>query len=162
MRVVTLLNKNVELTRLSGIEIQREKQERTEAESAVEELRRRLDHQDERNKTLDDEISKLRLRAKDLRRGALFSRLYTTHSNVTYLCRLEKERDRAILSKHAKSLQHELESFEDLLRCKCEGVGPDRLLFRFWSVDRSDAEREFNFALDLGGDTYKGEVQIFI
>lgn len=73
-------------------------------------------------------------------------------------CCIEKQRDRTVLTKHFKSLQHELQALQKILRCQCEGVGPESLLFRFWSVDPSDDEREFSFALDLGGDTYKGKV----
>lgn len=60
------------------------------------------------------------------------------------------------LSKHAESLRREMAALQALLRCACEGVGPDRLLFRFWDVDRAERDREFHFALDLSGDAYKG------
>lgn len=109
--------------------------------------------------SLDDEINKLRLRAKDLKRG-VFSTFLPIRPSRSFETATEKQRDRAVLDKHSKSLAHELKSLQALLRCECEGVGPDRLLFRFWHVDPRDAAREFNFALDLSGDAYKGECNL--
>jgi kinetochore protein Spc25 len=76
---------------------------------------------------------------------------------ITYLpIFTEKQQDRGVLTKYAGALRRELDELQQLLHCEAEGVGHDRLLFRFWSVDPQDPEREFNFTIDIGGDAYRG------
>lgn len=47
---------------------------------------------------------------------------------------------------------------EQQLACAIEGVGKDKLLFRFTNIDPEDYAREASFVLDIAESSYKGNL----
>lgn len=68
----------------------------------------------------------------------------------------EKDKERATLSTHASRISPELIVCERQLGCIIEGVGQDKLLFRFTNIDPEDHTREGSFVLDIAESAYKG------
>jgi hypothetical protein len=59
---------------------------------------------------------------------------------------------------HSARVPHELRTFERVLGCVIEGVGPDQLLIRYNIKDGqgSRSMREASFVLDVSSPSYKG------
>src|SRR5258705_107835 len=76
------------------------------------------------------------------------------------LTRVDKNKERSTLNSHAAHLSPELRSCEYRLACTIEGVQVDRLLIRFFGLDRTDPERDASFVLDMSTHNYKGTRRI--
>lgn len=68
---------------------------------------------------------------------------------------IEKNKERATLSTFASQVSSELIACERHLSCHIEGIGPDKLLFRFSDIDPEDDTREGTVVLDVT-HSYKG------
>jgi len=116
-------------------DLEREKEERKEAELSVAAFKRQLGSLREKCAAIDAEIEQYRAINEDLRR--------------------EKNKERSTLSEQASHIPLELNATERRLSCVVEGIETDQLLIRFHSIDISDPHREVSFVLDLSGSMYK-------
>ncbi|KAJ3565626.1 hypothetical protein NP233_g7511 [Leucocoprinus birnbaumii] len=116
-------------------ELEREKEECKAAELSVAALQRQLTSLKDKCAAIQGEIDQYRAITGNLRR--------------------EKDKERATLSTHASRIAPELISCETLLACSIEGVGQDKLLFRFGNLDREDRMKEASFVLDIADTDYK-------
>ncbi|KXN84837.1 putative kinetochore protein SPC25 [Leucoagaricus sp. SymC.cos] len=114
-------------------ELEREKEERKEAELSVAALQRQLTSLKDKCAAIQGEIEQYRAITGNLRR--------------------EKDKERATLSIHASRVSPELIGCETQLGCLVEGK--DKLLFRFTSIDHEDSAREASFVLDITDACYK-------
>ena len=133
--------------------MEREREERKEAELSVAAFERQLSSIKEQCALLDVEIEQRRAVVMNLRRGALFSfgRSRSSRSQI-----IERERERSILNAHASRTAPELTECEFRLRAVIEGIDKDKILVRFTHVDLSDPQREFSLVIDVSGESYKG------
>ncbi|KAF9443615.1 hypothetical protein P691DRAFT_808705 [Macrolepiota fuliginosa MF-IS2] len=116
-------------------DLEREKVERKDAELGIAALQRQLTSLRDRCAAIQGEIEQYRAITTNLRR--------------------EKDKERATLSTHASRISPELFACEQQLACAIEGVGKDKLLFRFTNIDPEDHTREASFVLDIAESTYK-------
>lgn len=117
-------------------ELDREQEEKKEAEASVAAFRRQLNQLKEKCASLDVEIEQHRAAAANLLR--------------------ERKREQAILGTHAARAHPELAACEAALKCTVEGIGDDRILVRFTHVDPADVQREFSLVVDASARIYKG------
>ncbi|KAF8641539.1 hypothetical protein AX16_009916 [Volvariella volvacea WC 439] len=116
-------------------ELEREKEERKDAEQAVAALKRQLASLRDKSASIQTEIEQYRAITDNMGR--------------------ERNKERATLDTHASRVFPELEACQKALSCIVEGVEKDQLLIRFYRVDLSDPQREFSFVIDVSQDTYK-------
>ncbi|KJA26937.1 hypothetical protein HYPSUDRAFT_36107 [Hypholoma sublateritium FD-334 SS-4] len=116
-------------------QLEREKEERKDAELSVAAFKRQLVTLGDKIATLDVDIQHYRALTENLRR--------------------EKNKERSTLSSFASHVAPQSQSCEKFLACTIEGVEKDRLLARFSHLDPSDPEREASFVLDLSTEAYK-------
>ncbi|KAI0631652.1 chromosome segregation protein Spc25-domain-containing protein [Trametes polyzona] len=123
--------KEIELIKV----LDREQEEKREAEAGVAAFRRQLNAVKDQCASLDVEIEQHRVVAANLLR--------------------ERKREQAILGAHAARVHPELAACEAALKCTIEGIGHDKILVRFTHVDPADHEREFSLVVDVSSRTYK-------
>ncbi|KAL9715696.1 kinetochore-associated Ndc80 complex subunit spc25 [Leucoagaricus gongylophorus] len=116
-------------------DLEREKHERKDAELSVAALERRLTSLQDKCVAIQGEIDQYRTITTNLGR--------------------EKDEERATLSTHASRVSPELIGCESQLACNIEGIGQDKLLFRFTNIDREDQMREASFVLDVSDGGYR-------
>ncbi|KAH9945381.1 uncharacterized protein BXZ73DRAFT_38052 [Epithele typhae] len=109
--------------------LDREAEEKKEAEASVAQFRRQLASIKEKCASLDVEIEQHRIVAANLMR--------------------ERRREHGILNVHAANIMPEMLACEDRLKCWIEGIGPDLTLVRFTHIDPADISREFSLVLDV-------------
>ncbi|KAJ7127094.1 chromosome segregation protein Spc25-domain-containing protein [Mycena epipterygia] len=122
-----------EIQLVSGL--QREQEERKEAELGVSTFKRQLATLRDRCAAIDSQIEHYRAIAGNLER--------------------EKKKERENLSSLGTHVTSEAASLESRLACVVEGVGKGQLLVRMSKIDPADPGREFTFVLDVSGDSYK-------
>ncbi|KAL6301020.1 chromosome segregation protein Spc25-domain-containing protein [Sparassis latifolia] len=115
--------------------LDREQEEKKEAETSVAAFRRQLASVKEKCASFDMEIEQLRTVTANLRR--------------------ERNRERSLLNNHASRVAPELVDCESRLQCLVEGIDEDKLLIRFTHLDPSDLNREFSLVLDISNRSYK-------
>ncbi|CAL1696858.1 unnamed protein product [Somion occarium] len=115
--------------------LEKEQEERKEAEVSVAAFRRQLASIKEKCASLDAEIEQHRAIVQNLRR--------------------ERERERSLLHKYASHVSPELAEIERRTQCVMEGIDKDKILVRFTHVDPSDLHREFSFVIDVSSKVYK-------
>ncbi|OCH94207.1 hypothetical protein OBBRIDRAFT_884963 [Obba rivulosa] len=115
--------------------LEREQEEKREAEASVAGFRRQLAVIREKCAALDTEIEQNRLVAANLHR--------------------EHDRDCTLLDSHASHSGPELTDCERKLRCMVEGIDKDRILIRFTHIDPADLDREFSMVMDLSDRSYR-------
>ncbi|EKM60634.1 uncharacterized protein PHACADRAFT_179844 [Phanerochaete carnosa HHB-10118-sp] len=116
-------------------DLEKEREERKEAELAVAAFDRQLASIKEQCALLDAEIEQRRVVVNNLRR--------------------EREREHALLNTHASRTSPELTECQFRLRGVVEGVDKDKILVRFTHIDPTDPQREFSVVIDVSGDNYK-------
>ncbi|KAF7330461.1 Kinetochore protein spc25 [Mycena venus] len=112
-------------------DLQREAEERKEAELGVAAFKRQLTTLRERCTALDSQIEHYRAVASTLER--------------------EKKEEREKLGSMATQVASQTDAMEQRLGCVIEGVDKDQILVRMSKIDPSDPEREFTFVLDVSG-----------
>ncbi|THH26744.1 hypothetical protein EUX98_g7449 [Antrodiella citrinella] len=115
--------------------LEKEQEERKEAESSVAVYRRQLASIKEKCATLDVEIEQRRAVVQNLRR--------------------ERNRENSLLNSYAARVSPELVECERKLQCFVEGIDKDKILIRFTHVDPHDTSREFSFVIDVSSRAYK-------
>ncbi|CCM04798.1 uncharacterized protein FIBRA_06991 [Fibroporia radiculosa] len=115
--------------------LDREREERKEAEASVSSFRRQLASIKEKCVVLDGEVEQHRIIAANLRR--------------------ERSRERALLDSHAAQVAPELADCERWLQCHIEGIDKDKILIRFLRLDAADSTREFSLVVDVSNRSYK-------
>ncbi|KAI0075903.1 hypothetical protein K474DRAFT_1663663 [Panus rudis PR-1116 ss-1] len=115
--------------------LEKEQEERKEAEASVSAFRRQLASIKEKCASLDAEIEQHRAILQNLQR--------------------ERERERSLLNKHAARTSPELAECARRTQCAIEGIDKDKILIRFTHVDKTDLNREFSFVLDVSSRDYK-------
>ncbi|KIM81701.1 hypothetical protein PILCRDRAFT_821044 [Piloderma croceum F 1598] len=115
--------------------LEREQEEKRDAEQSVATYRRQLASLREKVASIDVEIEQYRAVTANLRR--------------------EKNKERSTLNAHAAYASPELKTCEQRLRCVVEGIEKDQLLVRFSHVDKSAFQREFSFVLDVSARAYR-------
>ncbi|KAI5122527.1 hypothetical protein M0805_005254 [Coniferiporia weirii] len=115
--------------------LEREQNERRESETAVAELKRQFASIKEKCASVDVEIDQ-----------------YTAEVNTL---RKDKHKDMTILDTHASRVSPELRDCENRLQFVMEGVGQDKLLFRFMNIDPAESQREFSIVVDASSRLYK-------
>ncbi|THH10896.1 hypothetical protein EW145_g1029 [Phellinidium pouzarii] len=115
--------------------LEREQSERREAESAVSELKRQFATIKEKCASVDIEIDQ-----------------YTDEINTF---RRDKHKYMTVLDTHASRVSPELQDCEARLQFVLEGVGQDKLLFRFMHIDPIEPQREFSIVVDASSRLYK-------
>ncbi|KAF8962286.1 chromosome segregation protein Spc25-domain-containing protein [Flammula alnicola] len=116
-------------------QLEREKEERKDAELSVAAFKRQLAALRDKIASVDADIEQYRVLTQNLRR--------------------EKNKERSTLSSHASHVSPESKSCEQRLACAIEGVEKDRLLVRFFRIDPSDLEREASFVIDIATQNFK-------
>ncbi|KAJ6618207.1 chromosome segregation protein Spc25-domain-containing protein [Mycena sp. CBHHK59/15] len=114
-------------------DLQREQEERKEAELGVATFKRQLAALRDKCVAIDSQIEHYRVIAANLDR--------------------EKKKERESLSALATLSSSELESLERRISCVVEGVDKEQLLVRMSHIDPSDPGREFTFVLDVADTT---------
>ncbi|KAJ7576786.1 chromosome segregation protein Spc25-domain-containing protein [Mycena floridula] len=117
-------------------ELEKEKEERNDAQAVVANLTRQLASLNEKCAALDVEMEQYRAIADNLRR--------------------ERQNEQRTLGNHASHVSPEVEACQTRLACVVEGLKKhkDRILVRFSSIDESDPQREFTFVIDLVNPTF--------
>ncbi|KAJ6577148.1 chromosome segregation protein Spc25-domain-containing protein [Mycena capillaripes] len=116
-------------------DLQREQEERKEAELGLSAFKRQLATLRDRCTAIDSQIEHYRAIAANLER--------------------EKKKERQSLSSTASAVASQVDSMESRLGCVVKGVANDQILVRMSKIDPSDPEREFTFVLDVSGNSYK-------
>ncbi|KAG5651979.1 hypothetical protein H0H81_006753 [Sphagnurus paluster] len=116
-------------------DLEREKEERKDAELSVAAFKRQLANLREKCQSIDAEIEQYRAMTANLRR--------------------ERAAERTTLRTHAARVSPELAVTERLLGCIVEGIEPENLLMRFTNIDPTAPDRECTLVVDIGGSTYK-------
>ncbi|KAJ7104245.1 chromosome segregation protein Spc25-domain-containing protein [Mycena belliarum] len=116
-------------------DLQREEEERKEAEQGVAAFKRQLATLRDRCAAIDSQVEHYRAIAGNLER--------------------EKRKEREHLSSLASHSASEADALQSRLSCVVEGVDKDQLLVRMSNIDPSDHGREFTFVLDVSGNSYK-------
>ncbi|PSR82434.1 hypothetical protein PHLCEN_2v6070 [Hermanssonia centrifuga] len=124
-----------------SIALEREREERKEAELSVAAFERQLASIKEQCALLDMEIEQRRVVVLNLQR--------------------ERNRERSILNSYASKTSPELLECERRLHSAIEGIGKDKILVRFTHLDPAEPGREFSFVIDLSSKIYKGIVLCF-
>lgn len=135
------------------VDLEKEKEERKDAELSVAAFRRQLASLRDKCASIDTEIEQYRAIATNLRRGMCIILGIFLMSPI--VC-TEKNKERATLRTHASRVSPEIDSCEHLLSCVIEGIERDQLLVRFSQIDAWEPDREFSFVLDLSDSVYKG------
>ncbi|THG97894.1 hypothetical protein EW026_g4206 [Hermanssonia centrifuga] len=120
--------------------LEREREERKEAELSVAAFERQLASIKEQCALLDMEIEQRRVVVLNLQR--------------------ERNRERSILNSYASKTSPELLECERRLHSAIEGIGKDKILVRFTHLDTAEPGREFSFVIDLSSKIYKEPVEI--
>ncbi|EIW57096.1 uncharacterized protein TRAVEDRAFT_151731 [Trametes versicolor FP-101664 SS1] len=123
--------KEIELIKV----LDKEQEERKEAEASVAALRRQLNSVKDKCASLDVEIEQHRVVAANLLR--------------------ERKREQAILSAHSARAHPEVAACEAALKCVVEGIGQDKILVRWTHIDPADHDREFSIVIDVSSRVYK-------
>ncbi|KAF5377284.1 hypothetical protein D9615_006466 [Tricholomella constricta] len=116
-------------------DLEREKEERKDAELSVAAFKRQLAALREKSQSIEAEIEQYRAVTANLRR--------------------ERAAERNTLRAHADRVSPELAGMERLLGCIVEGIEPERLLIRFAYLDPTAPDRECSLVLDIGEQAYK-------
>ncbi|RDB24638.1 putative kinetochore protein SPC25 [Hypsizygus marmoreus] len=116
-------------------DLEREKEERKDAELSVAAFKRQLASLREKCTSIEAEIEQYRAITSNLRR--------------------ERNKERSTLHTHASHISPELTACESHLFCIVEGIEKDQLLVRFSDVSASDPEREFSFVIDVSDRVFK-------
>ncbi|GJE92056.1 Spindle Spc25 domain-containing protein [Phanerochaete sordida] len=116
-------------------ELEKEREERKDAELAVAAFERQLASIKDQCALLDVEIEQRRAVVNNLRR--------------------EREREHALLNTHASRTSPELTECEFRLRSVVEGIDKDKILVRFTHIDPADPQREFSVVVDVSEDIYR-------
>ncbi|KAJ6544761.1 chromosome segregation protein Spc25-domain-containing protein [Mycena vulgaris] len=116
-------------------DLQREQEERKEAELGVAAFKRQLATLRDRCAAIDSQIEHYRAIAANLDR--------------------EKRKEREHLSFLAACSISDADALQSRLSCVVEGVAKDQLLVRMANIDPVDPDREFTFVLDVSGSSYK-------
>ncbi|GLB36688.1 putative chromosome segregation protein Spc25 [Lyophyllum shimeji] len=116
-------------------DLEREKEERKDAELSVGAFKRQLATLREKCQSIEAEIEQYRAITANLRR--------------------ERAAEKDTLRTHAARVSPELAVTERLLGCIVEGTEPERLLLRFAHIDPAAPDRECSLVLDIGGQAYK-------
>ncbi|KAF8224037.1 hypothetical protein L208DRAFT_1313683 [Tricholoma matsutake] len=116
-------------------DLEREKQERKDAELSVAGFKRQLASLRERCSSIESEMEQYRVITTNLRR--------------------EKNKERSTLNLQSSYVSPELSACEQRLSCVVEGIEKDQLLVRYCNVDSSEPEREFSFVIDVSDRVYK-------
>ncbi|KAJ7677828.1 chromosome segregation protein Spc25-domain-containing protein [Mycena polygramma] len=116
-------------------DLQREQEERKEAEVGVAGFKKQLASLRDRCAAIDAQIEHYRAIASNLER--------------------EKNKERENLRSSAAHSASETECLESRLSCVVEGVGEGQLLVRMANIDQSNPTQEFSFVLDVSGGSYK-------
>ncbi|KAK7033037.1 kinetochore protein spc25 [Favolaschia claudopus] len=116
-------------------DLQREAEERKEAELGVAAFKRQLTTLRERCTALDSQIEHYRAVSGNLER--------------------EKKDERENLGLTATQVAAQTEAMERRLGCVVEGVDKGQILVRMSKLDPSNPEREFTFVLDVSSNSYK-------
>ena len=74
----------------------------------------------------------------------------------------EKNQEISTLNTYASHISPEVQLCEGRLASTIEGVGKDRLLVRFSSIDPADPDREATFVLDISTQNYKGSFTFIV
>ncbi|KAG6899227.1 hypothetical protein C0993_012097 [Termitomyces sp. T159_Od127] len=109
--------------------LEREKEERKDAELEVAALKRQLASLREKSQTIEAEIEQYRASTANLRR--------------------ERTTERNTLSTHAGHVSPEVEGIEKALGCVVEGLGADQVLLRFSHLDAANPDRECSLVLNV-------------
>lgn len=139
-------------------QLQREREEKSEAEQSVAAYKRQLASLREKCASIDVEIDQYRAVTANIRRGVYSSCLYASLADYS----AEKNKERSTLNAHASSASPELKSCEHRLRCVVEGIEKDQLLVRFSHIDKYDLDREFTFVLDVSVRSYRGRLRLHL
>ncbi|KAJ7227099.1 chromosome segregation protein Spc25-domain-containing protein [Mycena pura] len=115
-------------------DLQREQEERKEAELGVAAFKRQLAALRDKCAAIDSQIEHYRAIAANLDR--------------------EKTKEKEKLSSMATGTASQLAALESCLSCVVEGVADGQLLVRMSKIDPADPEREFSFVLNVSGDSY--------
>ncbi|KAF8180408.1 chromosome segregation protein Spc25-domain-containing protein [Pholiota molesta] len=116
-------------------QLEREKEERKDAELSVAAFKRQLATLRDKIASVDADIEQYRALVQNLRK--------------------EKNKERSTLSSYASHVPPQSQTCEERLACKIEGVERDRLLVRFARLDPTDPEREASFVIDIATQTFK-------
>lgn len=116
-------------------QLEREKEERQEAELAVAGYKRRLSSLKDRISEIDAEIEQYRAIVASLQR--------------------EKGAERATLNSFAARAAPDLTACEKYLACGFEGIEHERILIRFYRLNPTDQEQESSLVLDVSSTLYK-------
>ncbi|PPQ66948.1 hypothetical protein CVT26_009979 [Gymnopilus dilepis] len=116
-------------------QLEREKEERKDAELSVAAFKRQLNTLRDKIASVDVDIEQYRVLTQNLRR--------------------EKNKERSTLSSYNSHVFPELRSCEERLSCAIEGVEKDRLLVRFSRIDPAEPEKEASFVIDIASETFK-------
>ncbi|KAJ7444577.1 chromosome segregation protein Spc25-domain-containing protein [Mycena galericulata] len=116
-------------------DLQREQEERKEAELGVSTFKKQLAALRDKAAAIDSQIDHYRAIAGNLER--------------------EKRKEREKLGTLATHSSSDAECLESRLSCVVEGVDKDQLLVRMSAIDPSEPTREFKFVLDVSGGSYK-------
>ncbi|KAG6874144.1 hypothetical protein C0995_005562 [Termitomyces sp. Mi166 len=109
--------------------LEREKEERKDAELEVAALKRQLASLREKSQTIESEIEQYRVMTANLRR--------------------ERAAERNTLSAHAAHISPRVGAIERVLGCMVEGIGADQVLLRFAHLDAANPDRECSLVLDV-------------
>ncbi|KAG6820220.1 hypothetical protein H0H93_003721 [Arthromyces matolae] len=109
--------------------LEREKEERKDAELEVAALKRQLASLREKSQTIQSEIEQYRAITDNLRR--------------------ERATEQNTLSSHAARISPGVEAIERALGCIIEGIGADQVLLRFAHLDFIHPDRECSLVLDV-------------
>ncbi|KAI0960816.1 hypothetical protein AcW1_000081 [Taiwanofungus camphoratus] len=115
--------------------LEREQEEKKEAETSVTAFKRQLASIKEKCASLDVEIEQHRIVAANLRR--------------------ERNREQSLLGSHASRVAPEVSDCETRLQCFIEGIDKDKILVRFMQLDAADPNREFSLVIDVSSRSYK-------
>lgn len=140
----------------SKLDLQREQEERKDAEVSVATFKRQLNSLHERCTAIDSELEQYRAIVGNLRRGTSWLYLQPLLSNQGST---EKQKERSTLGTHATHVFPDLDAYERRLACVIEGIEKDQLLVRFTRIDNANPDREFSFVIDISTQFYKSESQ---
>ncbi|KAG6852560.1 hypothetical protein C0991_010932 [Blastosporella zonata] len=109
--------------------LEREKEERKDAELQVAALKRQLASLKEKSQAIESDIEQYNAITDNLRR--------------------ERQAERTTLHKHASIVSPEVSALEAALGCIIEGIEADRLLLRFFHISRASPDLECSLVLDV-------------
>ncbi|KAH9949461.1 chromosome segregation protein Spc25-domain-containing protein [Amylocystis lapponica] len=115
--------------------LDKEQQEKREAETSVAAFRRQLASIKEKCSSLDVEMEQHRVVAANMRR--------------------ERNREQTVLQTHAAHITPELVDCESKLQCLVEGIDRDKILVSFPRLDATDLNHDFSLVIDVSNHSYK-------